>query len=336
VEVTAALVTVAAPTDAAEARRRAAAIAYRLDLDEAACGRVAIAVTELSTNLLKHAGRGEIFIGPAGASGRRGLQVIAMDRGGGMGDPDASMTDGYSTAGTAGTGLGAVRRAADTFDLYTGPTGTVVAATLFSAERRPTAAGVAFGGMSVPAPGEQRCGDDWAVWTAGELSSVFVCDGLGHGAGAADAARVAITTFYRHAERSAPDVLGAVHEALRSTRGAAVALAELDRRQGTVRYCGIGNIGAVIVRPDGRTHHLVSLPGIAGHAVRRLQPFTCEWPPSGVLVMHSDGLGTHWSLGRYDGLLRKRPDVMAGVLCRDHRRGRDDATAVVVREGQAS
>jgi anti-sigma regulatory factor (Ser/Thr protein kinase) len=334
VEVTAALVTLVAPTDVAEARRRAAAIAGRLDLDDAAGGRVAIAVTELSTNLLKHAGRGEIFIGPAGAYGSQGVQVMAMDRAGGIDDLDASLADGYSTAGTPGSGLGAVRRAGDTFDVYTGSAGTVVAATIFRAGRRPLAADAAFGALSVAAPGEERCGDDWAVWTAGELSSVFVCDGLGHGVDAARAASRAIDTFYRHAERSAPDVIGAVHDALRSTRGAAVALAELDRRQRTVRYCGVGNIGAVIVRPDGRAHHLVSLPGIAGHAMRRLQPFTSEWPAGGVLVMHSDGLGTHWSLGRYDGLLRRRPDVIAGVLFRDHRRGRDDATVVVMREGR--
>ena len=39
------------------------------------------------------------------------------------------LTDGYSTAGTPGTGLGAVRRLANEFDIYSAPgEGTIVMA----------------------------------------------------------------------------------------------------------------------------------------------------------------------------------------------------------------
>lgn len=333
-EVAAALVPVAAPTDVAEARRRTDEVCRVLAFDAATAGRAALVATEAATNLLKHAGRGEVFVGPAGPLSGRGLQIIAIDRGAGIPDLERSLRDGYSTAGTSGTGLGAIRRAADTFDVYSDKSGTVLAATVHPEELRRFRTRLSFGGLSVPAPGERVCGDAWAAWEAGELISVFVCDGLGHGPEAAAAAAIAVGAFHRHAERSATAVIGAVHDALKSTRGAALAIAELDGRHGTLRYCGLGNISAVVIRPDGREQHLVSLAGIAGHIMRRLQAFTYEWPRGSTLVMHTDGVGTHWSLGKYGGLARRRPDAIAGVLYRDHRRGRDDTTAVAACNGE--
>src|SRR5688572_23186406 len=331
-ELSSALVEVSEQTDVAEARRRAADIASRLEFDETAGGRVAIAVTEAATNLLKYARGGHLFVGMASGPSR-GLQIVAMDRGSGIRNVPDSLRDGTSSTGTAGNGLGAIKRASTSFDLYTAiGQGTVVAATIFSASAQaPLAAGIA-----IPAPGERFCGDDWTVWSAGELTSIFIADGLGHGADAAAASRAAIAAFERHAERSAEEVVGLVHNALKSTRGAAVAIAELDRRHGVLRYCGLGNIAAVIVRPDGKEQHLVSLSGIAGHVARRLQTFTYPWLSGSQLVMHSDGIGTHWSIAKYPGLAMRRPDVIAGVIARDHRRGRDDATVVVAKQGEGA
>jgi len=331
-EVASALVVIQEQTDVAEARRRATDRAVRLGFDEVTIGRVAIAVTEAATNLLKHAGGGEILVGPAPGRGRSGVQVLALDRGNGIANVRASLRDGYSTSGTAGTGLGAIARVASSFDLHTQPgRGTVVAATIYPDGAEP----LSIGGLAVPIAGERECGDGWAVWSAGELTSILICDGLGHGDQAAAATALALAAFRRHAEGSAADVMTAVHQALRSTRGAAVAVAELDHRQDALRFCGVGNTSAVIVKLDGQSQHLVSLPGIAGHAIRRLQTFTYDWPRGGLLVMHSDGIGTHWSLAG-DGLASRRADVIAGVLFRDHRRGRDDASVVVASNADAA
>lgn len=329
-EVIPGLVTVAQLTDVAEARRRAAYLAAGLQFDETLAGRLAIAVTEAGTNLVKHAGGGDLFVGLA--PGGDGIQLVAMDRGHGVRDLPASLRDGYSTAGTAGNGLGAIRRAASTFDIFTSARGTVVAATFYPGESR----GVEIGAVCAPVAGEERCGDAWAVWSAGGLSSIFVCDGLGHGREAAVAADAAVATFRRHAERPAGEVITYVHEALRSTRGAAVALAELDHRHGRLRYCGVGNISAKVITPEGGEQHLVSLSGIAGHVMRRAQEFTYPWPPGAMIALHSDGVSARWTLQEYSGLAPRRPDVIAGVLFRDHRRGRDDATMVVARHTAAA
>jgi anti-sigma regulatory factor (Ser/Thr protein kinase) len=329
-EVASLVVRIEEQTDVAEARRRAGQRAAQAGFDEIAAGRVAIIVTEAATNLLKHAGGGDLLVGPASNRGVPGLQVMAVDKGRGMPNVSASLRDGYSTSGTAGNGLGAIARAATTFDLYSQPgRGTVLAATVFPRASEPLSAAA----VSVAMPGEDVCGDGWAIWSAGQLTSVFLCDGLGHGPQAAAATALGIEAFRRHGERSAAEVVGYVHDALRSTRGATVAVAELDQRENTVRYCGLGNISATVLTPSGDTRHLVSHSGIAGHNLRRLQSFTYEWPRGSILVMHSDGIATHWSLASYERLIEHRVDVIAGVILRDHRRGRDDATVAVVRNG---
>ena len=323
------LVKVVEATDVAEARRRTTALAAGLGFDETASGQAAIAVSEAATNLLKHGGGGELFVGISRGN-VAGLQIIAMDSGRGIRDIPASLRDGVSTTGTAGNGLGAIKRLASTFDLYSiAGHGTVVAASFYA----PPIHVAPVAGLSIPAPGETACGDAWAVWSAGELMSVFVSDGLGHGPEAAAASAAAVTAFLNNAERSSPDVITAVHGALKGTRGAAVAIAELDRRRGVLHFCGLGNVAGVIARADGSEQHLVSLSGIAGHVARRLQSFTQPWLPGDLLVMHSDGIGTHWSLAQYPGLGSRHPGAIAGVIARDHRRGSDDATVVVARNG---
>lgn len=326
------LLEVASQTDVADARRRTAAIASTLRFDETISGEAAIAVTEAATNLLKHVGRGELFVG-VNAGNVAGLQMVAMDRGRGIRNVPASLRDGVSTAGTAGNGLGAIKRLATTFDMYSVVGGGTVVSAGFYAERLPLPL---VAGLSIPAPGEIHCGDAWAVWSAGELTSVFVSDGLGHGRDAAVASSAAVAAFLRNAERSAEDVISAVHDALKSTRGAAVAIAEMDRRRGVINYCGLGNISGVVIRPDGSEQHLVSLAGIAGHVARRLQRFSQPWLPGHVLLMHSDGIGSHWTLANYPGLSSRQAGVIAGVVARDHRRGNDDATVVVARYGDQS
>ena len=54
--------------------------------------------------------------------------------------------------------------------------------------------------------------------------------------------------------------------------------------------------------------------------------------PQATIVMFSDGLTSRWDLASYPGLASKSPALIAGVLYRDHSRGRDDVTIVVARE----
>ena len=121
-----------------------------------------------------------------------------------------------------------------------------------------------------------------------------------------------------------------LHEALRATRGAALAVAEIDTDRHVVRFAGLGNIAAS-VHDGGPVRHLVSTHGTAGHAAHKIAEYTYPWPAGSVLIMHSDGVASLRDLDPYPGLLHRDPSLVAGVLYRDFARGRDDATVVVAR-----
>jgi hypothetical protein len=241
--------------------------------------------------------------------------------------------DGYSTAGTPGTGLGAVRRLASEVDAYsTQPGGTVILARVGADDRRRPAGGprLEVGAVSVPKAGEEVCGDAFSVAAQLSCPALMVVDGLGHGVGAADAARLAVRAFEAEPDQPPAAQVAAIHDALRGSRGAAVSVARIDRARGVVAYAGIGNVAAAIVS-DGATRHLVSGNGTAGHHVARVNEFTYPWSDDALLVMHSDGLAGRWQIERYPGLRGRDPALVAGILYRDWSRGRDDVTVVVAR-----
>jgi anti-sigma regulatory factor (Ser/Thr protein kinase) len=321
-------------SDAGEARRMGSDMAERLGFGETDVGRVAIVATEIATNLVKHAGGGELILSTTRQGEARTLTLISLDRGPGIGRVQESLRDGFSTSGTAGNGLGAVARLSDRFDVYSAPGhGTAILAELTVGLGDGAESGLAVGGMSVPVKGETVCGDAWAVIEADGRAVLLVVDGLGHGAGAAEAAGAAVQAFAHHAALAPEPLLERLHGALRATRGAAAAVAELDRRRGVVRFAGVGNVAATMVT-DAGTRSLVSLHGTLGHDVRKLREFQYPWTPGVLLVMASDGLVSHWTLDAYAGLAHRHPALVAGVLYRDFQRGRDDTTVVVLREAR--
>src|ERR1700729_3815140 len=109
-----------------ECRRTAQHLAEAHAFDPTLVGRVGIVATELANNVVRHAGRGELLIQALGDDAGVTIELVAIDRGPGM-HLDTCMRDGYSTAGTAGTGLGAVLRLSSLFDVYSvAGEGTVV------------------------------------------------------------------------------------------------------------------------------------------------------------------------------------------------------------------
>jgi len=315
-----------------EARRLAQVLARSVGFDEADAGKVAIAVTESATNLVKHGGGGEIVLRVLNHGPVAGVEMLALDKGSGIASVAQSLRDGFSTAGSPGTGLGAVGRLSALFEIYSAPkAGTALLARFWPHRGAPDGDPFEIGAVSVPKPGEDVCGDDWAVRTQAGRLVVLVVDGLGHGPDAAVAARTAVQVFLEERAAAPADGVQIIHDALRSTRGAAVAIAEIDREQRLVRFSGVGNIGGWVLS-GGQSRSMVSHHGTAGVAVRKITEFTYAWPERALLVMHSDGLGSRWNLDAYPGLSGRHPALVAGVLYRDFVRGRDDATIVVVRE----
>ncbi len=117
----------------AEARRQCIRIAERAGFNETDAGRVGIVVTELATNLLKHATRGFLIAGLIESDSGHGVQILSLDKGAGIPDLAAATRDGFSTAGSPGTGLGALRRLSDIFQVSTLPgEGTAMLAVLYA------------------------------------------------------------------------------------------------------------------------------------------------------------------------------------------------------------
>ncbi|MBA3596820.1 MAG: SpoIIE family protein phosphatase [Methylibium sp.] len=326
------------PNQVGEARRVAVRLAGELGFRDVAIGRVALIVTELGTNLHRHAVEGRLLIagiqGPSGTS----LEVLSLDRGPGMADMKECLRDGYSTGGTAGTGLGAVRRLAAQFSAFSSiGRGSVVLArvsdpsSLEAAARRPSR--FEYAGIAIAAPNETVSGDAWGFSDQGACSTLMVADGLGHGPDAAEAADKAVQLLHGNLSGSPSLVLERTHQALRATRGAAVAVAQMNAEAGTITYCGAGNIaGRLISGVDDRS--LLSHNGTIGLQVRKLHDTQYPWPEHAMLVLCSDGITTRWDLKDDPALLQCDPAVIAGWVMRDHCRGRDDATVVVVKRSE--
>jgi anti-sigma regulatory factor (Ser/Thr protein kinase) len=323
------------PSGVAEARRRASELGQNLAFGSTAAGHLAIAVTELASNIVKHAQRGRIALRSLGTTGSGGIEVLAMDRGPGIANLAESLRDGHSTAGSSGTGLGALQRLTTGFEIYTqAGKGTVVRVEVWSSNAPvPGPRALLQGAVRAPKSGETACGDDWAVLSWRGRHALFVVDGLGHGPDAAAAASAAVAAARSASQLAATDLIVAVHDALRPTRGAAAAVAVLDPEKELCTYCGIGNIAASI-RSHGATRSMVSHNGILGHQVRKFQDFSYPFPRGALCVAHSDGVSSRWDLATYPGLEQRHPSLVAAVLFRDHGRERDDATVVAVRNAE--
>ena len=316
-----------------EARRAVTALASQLGFNETESGKVALVVTELANNLVKHAREGVLLFRPLEQQQTLGIEILTMDKGPGMADVGRCLSDGFSTAGSPGTGLGAIVRLCTFTDIHSIPqVGTALVARLWAgATPAPSANRLQTSGVSVPKSGESACGDAWAVEQGSERCLVLVADGLGHGPLAAEAAHAAIRIFLDNAHAGPVAFLQAAHLALRSTRGAAVAIAEVDLDREVVLFAGVGNIaGAVLAGEVSRS--MVSHNGTIGGESRKFQEFSYPFPRGALLIMHSDGLASRWSLAPYPGLALRDPALIAGVLYRDFQRGRDDVTVVVARE----
>jgi anti-sigma regulatory factor (Ser/Thr protein kinase) len=323
------------PSQAAEARRNARKLAAEAGFDEASAEKVSIVVSEAGTNVLKHAGGGQLLLRVLDSGDRTEIEVLVLDSGPGMTDPEACRRDGYSTAGTYGDGLGAIARLSRYCDLYSMPgRGTALLARVAQSANghgfeRFAGAADEVGVVQVPKPGEEVCGDQWGVQTSGEHKTLLLADGLGHGPDAAKAANSAIATLERQPDLAPGDLIEAVHLALRSSRGAAVAAARLDGERRLVTFAGLGNISAKVAAPGEPDRHMVSINGTAGVEARTIREFSYPWPEGSLVILHSDGIATHWGLASYPGLAAHHPGVIAGVVYRDHARRNDDATIVI-------
>ena len=313
----------------AEARRIATAMADGAGFDEEETGQIAIVITELVTNLIKHAQKGQILMQLfESGSSKWTMDFFSMDKGPGLADVAKAMRDGFSTAGSPGSGLGSIMRLSSLFDIYSSPANGAVVFARCNSGKRKEKPDLHSAAVMLPMASEEVSGDGWDIIENGPRKLIIVVDGLGHGPLAAEASRLAIRIFRRESLKTILQILESIHLGLRQTRGAAAAIAEINLETNRVSYAGIGNIAGTLVTQS--THRsMVSYNGTLGQEIYKMQQFQYELVEGAVLIMHSDGLGSHWDLQKYPGILARTPSLIAGMLFRDFNKGRDDSTVVV-------
>ena len=342
------IVAITHASDIAAARRAGQSLAQNLGFDDLRTGQLALLISEAATNIIKHAGDGRIYLS-ATLGERAGIDIVAVDSGPGIGNMMQALRDGVSTVGTAGTGLGAMRRLADEFDAWAPrDKGAVFFMRLWAgADESGISPALAnqpgmftFGALSLPIASEDTNGDAWAIAADRAGVALLSIDGLGHGELAAAAAKAGLECMAAGPFRTPGEQINACHGALHGTRGAAMAAVTISyagaggRPAGdgnaSLRFAGVGNIAACLM--DGaKRRQMVSHNGIVGHNLRKVQEFDHPCEPGSLFIMHSDGISTQWDLDSHPGLSACHPLIIAAVMLRDYARARDDASVLVLR-----
>jgi anti-sigma regulatory factor (Ser/Thr protein kinase)/serine/threonine protein phosphatase PrpC len=322
---------------AKQAAEMARQFAESLGFSQADSEEIALVVTELGSNLVRHASGGSIILTPAEASGRRGIRVESEDSGPGIADVERAMTDGYSTAGSLGFGLGTVNRLMDDLDFYSrSPHGLHLVSYRWmrpQQRREVYAKGLDFGVATRSCRRLPENGDAFIITQWERHALVGVIDGLGHGPFAHRAAQTARRYVEQHFDQPLESLFRGVQRACRATRGVVMALARFDLAEQKFTAASVGNVE---IRLFGSPEHfsLIVRRGIIGLNAPSPVPLEHPWTPESLLVMHSDGLSTHWNWNEFPELATAAPDAIAQRLLHVLGKIEDDATVVVARSAR--
>jgi anti-sigma regulatory factor (Ser/Thr protein kinase) len=295
---------------------------------------ICLVVAELAANLVKHAGHGTITLTPLHVDGKRGIQVDAEDCGPGIRNIDQSLVDGYSTAGSLGYGLGTVNRLMHEMQITSSPglktsvicrrwtrvTNEVLRPHLWD-----------IGVASRPRRSAPENGDAFVVreWQGRLL--VGVIDGLGHGGFAQQAALAAQGYVQTHYELSLDRIFSGASRACLGTRGVVMALALFDI-PGRIKFATLGNIEVRIWSGVDKTLFNVQRGILGVSSEPHVIVQESNWRPSWVLILHTDGLRTHWQWQDFPGIQQEPAGMIARKLLHSLAVEDDDATVLAVRD----
>ena len=299
-------------------------------------GEIDIVVSELCSNIIKHAGKGEVLFRTYNEGLATSIfEIVSIDNGPGISDTARMLKDGVSTTHTLGHGLGSIHRMSTIAQLYSIPGwGTVVYAVVrtkheLSKRRKPVR--VDLRALCVNKPRETVCGDGYRVKETASHTIIFFGDGLGHGPKAREAIDAAGDFFSACKATDPVDIIREMHENIRKTRGLVGTIVTCSTANQEWRICGVGNIFTkMYTGMEGRNYMPyngtigLNLPGSMNSS-----SFPVE--NNQYLIMCSDGIQTRWDLSKYPSILKYDNTVLAAAIYKDFTRGNDDASVLVAK-----
>ncbi|GAB3707450.1 serine/threonine protein kinase [Spirosoma flavus] len=290
---------------------------------------------EIATNLVKHAGGGEILVRCFQTSDNAGLELISIDNGPGMTDPAKMMQDGISTTNTLGHGLGSIHRLADQAQLYSlKGWGTILLARIYKKPlvKFPTAkTSFEYRSVLVAKPGEAVCGDGCYVKQTGTHIKLFLGDGLGHGPDAYQVVQAAINAFRYCPDQLPADIVRHIHRSVNKTRGLVGSVVVYDTQSRHWNWCGVGNI-ATRISSATFSKNFLSYNGIIGmNLPGAMNNHLLPIERGQLLIMCSDGIQSRWDISRYTSISRYDLSILAAAIYKDYSRQTDDTSVFVGR-----
>ncbi len=320
--------------DTVLARQTTTDLASTVDFVDRAIDELGIVATELAENVIKHADSGELTVGQIRDGDRDGIRLIAVDVGPGITDIEGAFADGHSTSGTLGGGLGAVNRLMDRVTVAVSGRPESGARVVADRWRRPeyeqsVPCPLDFGAASHPKVPNTPNGDSFIIKRWNDKALVGVIDGLGHGEAAHEATKAAQSYVESHFDQPFETLFEGTDRACQGTRGVVMALARFDWTDATATIAGLGNIA---IHVDGPTNSIPMRRGVLGSRAMTPLVETIEWKPTYRLVLHSDGVSSHWDWNEWSETTDKPATLQARTLLDRFGKDDDDATVLVVSE----
>lgn len=295
-----------------------------------------VVVSEITSNLVKHAGNGELLyrIRTQPNASSDALDIISIDNGPGMADPVKMMQDGVSTTGTLGQGLGAINRLSNKTQIFSiQKWGTVLYSSVGCETQSHVhkTTDIDVRAITINKPREIVCGDGYRFRKTESGAIVFFGDGLGHGTQAKEAIDRAGDFFMRTEEHEPVNILRQMHERIKNTRGLVGVVADFNANDHEWNIAGVGNI-SVRLYTGSQYHSYMSYNGSVGLAMpKSMKASTYVADRNQRLIMCSDGIHSRWELSRYPSILRQDDLVAASAIYKDYCRGNDDASVVIAK-----
>jgi len=245
------------------------------------------------------------------------------------------MEDGYSTKGSLGIGLGAVKRLMSDFELNSKNGvkkklfGTKIVTRKYISQKREIYKDdmirTHFGIFTRSKFGEEYNGDGYYLKYFDKKTLAVVIDGLGHGKSASEATVKTHQYLEENYDKPLKVIITDLHERLKRTRGVAISLAIIDDAKCTLEYLAIGNVlTKKYNQRDSKT--FVNYNGTLGHALRSFKVIEYPWPKGSVLIITSDGISSKYEPQNIYG---RNPIIIANSILKNYGKVHDDATVLV-------